>query len=132
VVPRANCDCGREVIARARNSCCVGGYSVVAPAYWASTGWKKAATRLLANVADLSAGFFKGLGVLAAHRLRKTSEALWVIAFRYRHNTCEELWQAIASYIDGRRHVADDTVRPDGVVVVSPDPPAPREHERAR
>jgi hypothetical protein len=71
---------------------------VVSPAYWASTGWKKAAARLLANVAEVCAGFFKELAVLAAHRWREASETLWVIACRYRHKACEELWPAIARY----------------------------------
>jgi hypothetical protein len=71
---------------------------VVSPAYWASPGWKKSATRLLANGADLSAGFFKELGVLAAHRRREALETLWAIACRYRHKACE-LSPAIARYL---------------------------------
>jgi hypothetical protein len=50
----------------------------------------------LANGADLSADFFKELGVLAAHRWREAFEMLWVIACRYQHKACEELWPAIA------------------------------------
>jgi hypothetical protein len=72
---------------------------VVSPAYWASTGWKKAGTRLLADAASLSADFFKELGVLAAPRWRGASGMLRVFACRVRHKACEELWPAVASYL---------------------------------
>ena len=72
---------------------------MVSPAYWASTGWKKAATRLLANGADFSTDFFNELGVLATHRWRQAFEIVRVIACHYRHKACEELWPAIARHL---------------------------------
>jgi hypothetical protein len=53
----------------------------------------------LANVADLSAVFFKELWVFAAPRWRKASEMLWVIACRYWHKAGEQLWPIIARYL---------------------------------
>jgi hypothetical protein len=71
---------------------------VASPAYRASTGWKKAATRFLANGANHSAVFFKELGVLAANP-REASSMLRAIVFRYRQIVCEELWPTIAGYL---------------------------------
>ena len=68
---------------------------MASPAYGASTGWKKAATRLLANIASLSRGFLKELEVIAASRWREASAMLWVVARRCRHKACEELWPAV-------------------------------------
>jgi hypothetical protein len=96
---RAYYDWGHTTAARARDRCWGGGILWSSPAYWASSGWKKAATRLLANVAARSAGFFKDLADLAAHRRRKASEMLPVIACRYWRKRCEELCAAIARYL---------------------------------
>jgi hypothetical protein len=71
---------------------------VALPAYWASTGWKKSATRLLANVAELLRGFLNELRGVAAHTWREASEALWVIACRCRSKAFD-LWQAGALYL---------------------------------
>jgi hypothetical protein len=95
--------------------------------YWASTGWKKVATRLLARVAYPSRGFLKGLRVFALHNWHEASAlarvaypsrgflkglcvfalhnwreacALWVIALRSRRKKIEELWSTVARYLD--------------------------------
>jgi hypothetical protein len=73
--------------------------SVASPAYWASTGWKKAATRVLASVAGHAFAFLKELGVVAAQLGREASGKLWISACRYGRKAREELWPSVARYL---------------------------------
>jgi hypothetical protein len=57
---------------------------VASPAYWASTGWKAAATSLWAIVAGW---------------LRNTSQELWTSAARRLHESAEHFWPIAAAYL---------------------------------
>jgi hypothetical protein len=69
---------------------------VASPAYWASTGWKVAATSLRAIVAGgLRASRY--FATTAARYLRQTTEYLWPIVARHLRRSSRYLWATAAT-----------------------------------
>jgi len=71
---------------------------VASPAYWASTGWKRAATSLRAIVAGClrSSRYF---WTTAARYLRQSTEYLWPIVAFYLRKSSRYLWATAARYL---------------------------------
>jgi hypothetical protein len=72
---------------------------VASPVYWASTGWKEAATSLRAIVADcirLSRYSRRYFWTPAARYLRQTTEYLWPIVAFYLRKSSRYLWATAA------------------------------------
>jgi hypothetical protein len=67
---------------------------VASPAYWASTGWKAAATSLLAIVAGRLRDSSRYFCTTAARYLRQSTEYLWPIVANYLHESSRYLWAA--------------------------------------
>jgi hypothetical protein len=68
---------------------------VASPAYWASTGWRRAATSLWAIVAGRlrsSRYFCRYFWTTAARYLRQTAEYLWPIIAFYLRKSSRHLW----------------------------------------
>jgi hypothetical protein len=87
---------------------------VASPAYWASTGWKAAATSLWAIVAGWLRNSSRELWTGAAGRLRESAEHFWPIAAaylrrssrylrataaKYRRQSTEHLYPLVADYL---------------------------------
>ena len=79
---------------------------MASPAYWASTGWKTAATSLCAIVAGWLSDLFRHFWTTAARRLRQTTEYLWPIVAANFHNSSRYLcataaagWRQSAEYL---------------------------------
>jgi hypothetical protein len=73
---------------------------VASPVYWASTGWKGAATSLRATVAGClrsSRYFCRYFWTTAARYLRQTAEYLWPIVAFYLRTSSRYLWPTAAS-----------------------------------
>jgi hypothetical protein len=67
---------------------------VASPAYWASTGWKAAATSLWAIVAGWLRDSSQELCTSAARRLHESAEHFWPIAAAYLRRSFRSLWAA--------------------------------------
>jgi hypothetical protein len=69
---------------------------VASPAYWASTGWKRAATSLRAIVAGWLRNSFRYLSATAAECLRQSIEYLGPIVAGYLRNSSRYVWTPVA------------------------------------
>ena len=69
---------------------------MASPAYWASTGWKRAATSLLAIVAGRLRDSSRYFCTAATRYLRRSTEYLWPIVADYLHKSSRYLWTTAA------------------------------------